>query len=801
MKTLNNGLQVLYFDDLQHGVDTNSIKKKAKAICDARRKNAVPLLKAKNETLLGLSTLEPALQEIKDNIGSFCSDSKVTDKIVHECDTIIKSIPIFRRSAEILCSRLNDGKIKIVSIGQKSQGKSLFTQLYTHIPQNSPLLKVKDDGDTRDCTGAVNTYFHKEEQTIPLIEVEFLSVSDVIKTILSYIRDIQKCPGYEGWTINGITESTTQQELRNIVTDSNNLAKINNLSNIPSDLKKGLKQYFSHGDGYVSKLGNQCESISEDEVAFYNDMQNPVAYYLAVQNISVTLNLGMNGLFEYFEIADTMGASIEAGTYATTKIYNVIDESDAVFSIARANQNQNWNFYNRALGDIYRGKKIFKEKHFAILNIDKNFDKSAADTGIDVLDDQNLSRFCYVGRLKEDKEIDNCNPVSFVQDLIVHMLGEIANNIIKFDNDRICICRQNGELIEKSLVSLRQLLRDVKYKQFDEKQLVKDKVRAFCDEARKYIDDQMSNMAQVDSDEDNDDDDYDIYYKAVTKNDPEKRYASLYEVLTGEVYPNRMPVAFDEDEDKDVELSDAVSALLDEVYKNKKNIIKENMDNVVHFGEYVDSVSGAISDAIWPRLFERRIQHPITYKERDILFDRLWKIFRLDIIFNENNWNPECVDKTDNLKILNKIYKEGISEVFQTGKYLFTSYTILQRYFRLIENEEVKKIDIKLFHQAFEKEIGLLQIRKQIIDRVKNYPNAIRNFFHESKTAINNIDTIVHSSGDDFYDSNLEQIVSGDDRIKLQNAKKWDQVKLSIAKVKNYQFNNIPLIQVETKHV
>lgn len=395
MEQLKNGLNLIYFDDLEHNAEVESIKQQAKAICDARRQNAKPLMQAKNDTFVGLVGLENAVRDIKTNIGTFSDSQDTTNAIIVECDKILSSIPEFKKAAEILCSRLNEGKIRIVSIGEKSQGKSLFTQIYTHIEEGSKILKVKDSNDVDDCTGAVNTFHHKDNQSVPLIEVEFLSLEDIKNVLLSYISDIQQYPQYKTWTIAGLSNISTKQDLINIVSDANNLALINALSNIPSDTKKGIKQYFSHGTEYIRKLGISRQSISEDEIEQYNDMQNPLAYYLAVDNISITLDLGMNGLFEYFEVADTKGASLEAGTLANKNIFKVIDESDAVFSIAKANQTQTWKFYNEALGSKYRGDAVFKDKHFAIINLDENFGRTAAKTGVDVLDDQNLSHYCY----------------------------------------------------------------------------------------------------------------------------------------------------------------------------------------------------------------------------------------------------------------------------------------------------------------------------------------------------------------------------------------------------------------------
>ena len=801
MEQLKNGLNLIYFDDLEHNAEVESIKQQAKAICDARRQNAKPLMQAKNDTFVGLVGLENAVRDIKTNIGTFSDSQDTTNAIIVECDKILSSIPEFKKAAEILCSRLNEGKIRIVSIGEKSQGKSLFTQIYTHIEEGSKILKVKDSNDVDDCTGAVNTFHHKDNQSVPLIEVEFLSLEDIKNVLLSYISDIQQYPQYKTWTIAGLSNISTKQDLINIVSDANNLALINALSNIPSDTKKGIKQYFSHGTEYIRKLGISRQSISEDEIEQYNDMQNPLAYYLAVDNISITLDLGMNGLFEYFEVADTKGASLEAGTLANKNIFKVIDESDAVFSIAKANQTQTWKFYNEALGSKYRGDAVFKDKHFAIINLDENFGRTAAKTGVDVLDDQNLSHYCYIGRLREDKNTDSCDPSAFVQDLIVHMLGKIASNITKFDNERIKTCRLSGDAIKDALLELRKLLDKVKYQKFDEKQLVKDKIREFCNIARTYINSQIDQINLNDDEDTDEEENYNLYYKEVTNNDENNRYASLYEVLTGKKYTKNFPTAFDED--KDVELYDAVDDLLKIV--NEKSRIKENMNNEVHVGEYVDSLSGAMVDEIWPRLFERRIQHPITFKKRDELFDELWKIFKLDIIFAGCPiWASDCVDKTDKLRIINKVYNEGINEQFQSGKSLFTSYTILSEYFNVLrhvgdEDEDTKKesrLDENLLHKAFENEIGRLKIREAIIDRIKTYPKAIKTFYEEARTAINTVDANAHSSDDDFYFSHISQIASETDQQKLLDARLWDQVSVSVSKVKQYEFENIPLIKI-----
>lgn len=803
-------LEVLDYKELSRigkNVKIDGIIKKAKAICEARIQNAQPLNQAKEEVLSGLDGVLKSISHVRGIAGNFTQDKDLPGKIDAVCDKLLQAIPEFKKSVEILCSRMNEGKIRIVSIGEKSQGKSLFTQIYTQIPDASPILKVKAPNNTDDCTGAVNTFYHKDGFSDPLIEVNFLDLERVVSIIKSYVAIIQE--KYPNWTIDGINCISTKEDLKRII-NNQNLAKINALVDIKTDVKKGLKQYFSHGSGYVDKLGNHTISISEDEICQYNDMQNEKAFYLAVDHIDITMDLQMNGLFKYFEIADTKGASLQAGTLANKDIYDIIEASDAVFSISKVNQNQTWKFYNEFLGFQYCGNPIFRDKHFAICNIDKGYDNSNAAEGFEVLNDQRLANYCYVGRLKEDIETDNCKPFEFVKNLIVHMLDSIANNITKFDNERIKICCESGNIIRDSLAELRNLTDDSKInlEPFDERKLVVRKIMEFCKKATDYIGIQLSQIEPKNDDYNYYDaeEDYDLYYKEVTKNDDIRRYASLYQVLTGDKYPGKIPASFDEEEDK--ELSDAVKEILSSV--RERHEVTENMNTAVHIGQYVDILTAITKEDIVPRLYERRIQHPISLKKREEVYNELWSIFSLDKIFlNSEGWNCECVERTDSLRKLNIPYNEGIMESFQGQDLIYNSYAILKEYFSLLRDRDEEdnknlsilcgKLDEDLLHKTFVNEIRKLKIRESIIERIKTYPDALEHFYKHVATQIEAINEEISTGKvDSFYLSNVGVIASDDDRKKLLLAKSWEQFNASLSTMRQYEFKNLPLIQISS---
>src|SRR5574344_1776524 len=55
---------------------------------------------------------------VKDRIGLFVNDQDSVDKIKDNCNKMLENITEFKSSAQIICDRLQEGKIRIVSIGE-----------------------------------------------------------------------------------------------------------------------------------------------------------------------------------------------------------------------------------------------------------------------------------------------------------------------------------------------------------------------------------------------------------------------------------------------------------------------------------------------------------------------------------------------------------------------------------------------------------------------------------------------------------------------------------------------------------
>lgn len=827
MKQLNNGLTALYFYDLpavvNEGESIASIIQKAKAIVDARKENAIPLQQAKENTLSGLENLHSFLEKVMLNIADYVEDQVLVNKITEESDRILQNIPLFKKTAEVLCSRLGEGKIRIVSIGEKSQGKSLFTQIFTGLHPESKILKVKAHNDTRDCTGAVNTFYHKDGQNRPLIRVEFLTVTDIVENIKSAIGLIQDEIHNPNWTLKGVESICDKSGLKLFLTNTNHQAEITSLV-INPEIKSSLGQYFGNEEetSFVDLLGRPSIPVPESDVDEYNDMQHSSRHYLAVKRINITLDLFREGLFQYFEVADTKGLSAEAGAVANQNIiYDVINESDAVFSISRTGQQQNWKFYNQALGDHYRNNAVFKNKHFAIINVEEGFPMASADAGTKFLDDQKLSNFCYIGRLFEDSETDStdlsipksdngenyCTPKSFVDNLIIHMLGKIANHITEIDNERIRICQQSGNIISESLSKLKELLGNISYTQFDEEKLVTEKVRGFCDAALKFIEEQKTEIRKErEKDSDNEESDYELYHRYVTDKTSENRFASVYEVLTGEQYPGKLPQVDNDDEDKEIEK--AVSYLFQSEKVTTR--IAKNLNNQIHVGEYADELVWAIRAVILDPLFEREKQHPIACKKKEEIFTHLWELFSLDQISGKcDSWDVNYVDdKIREMRVLNDVYKKGVFSPFEKSDELMTPYSFLKEYFRLLslpqnndddEEDYIEKkqnLDNTLCLKAIENEIARLSIKEKIINRIKHFPDSIESYCNNVINAIGNFDGDIAKYGCQFYLDNIEVIASDTDKERLQKSRRWDEVSTSIYGIMQYKFDNLPLISI-----
>ena len=823
MKQLKNGLNAVYYYDLPSMIDEGdsiaSIIQKAQAIVEARKQNSGPLQKAKDNTLAGLEDLQQSLETLKENIGGYCEDVVKVNRIIEESNKILGNIPLFRTAAEVLCSRLSEGKIRIVSIGEKNQGKSLFNQIFTGLPKDSKILKVKAHNATKDCTGAVNTFYHKEGQTLPLIKVEFLTVKEIVDNIKSAIKLIQTEIKDSHWTLTGIDSIRDKIELKNFLANTNHQAVIANLT-INPEIKSSLEQYFDSDNnlGFVDLLGKSQITVSENDVDEYNDMQHPSKHFLAVKKINVTLDLYREGLFQYFEVADTKGLSAEAGAVANQKlIYDVINESDAVLSIARTGGQQNWKIYTQALGDPYRNNQVFKEKHFAIINVEEGHEMESADAGAKFIDDQKLSDYCYIGRLWEDANTDShdqsiphgenpCIPKDFVDNLIIHMLGKIAKHITEIDNERIAICQQSGNTISGALSKLKQLLADIDYTPFDEDKLVKEKVREFCDSALKYIEEQQCEILEKKrSESDEEELDADLYYKHVTEKNNENRFASVYEILTGEQFSGTLPKV-DDDDESDIEIEKAVTYLLQSEIVN--NQIPVKLNNRFYFGVYANELVWAIRRVVLETLFEREKQHPIACKMKEDLFDKLWELFHLNEISGKPvKWDAAYVDEEiHEMKVLNNVYNKGVFSPFIKSEVLMTPYSFLKEYFALLSNNideddegnfiEKPELDDKLCHKAIEKEFAKLALREKIIDSIKNFPDYMETFCNNIIDAIGNFTAEVAKNGSSFYRNNIEVIASDQDNDRLQKSRNWEEVSRCKRSIEQYKFENLPLISI-----
>lgn len=823
MKQLKNGLNAVYYYDLPSMIDEGdsiaSIIQKAKAIVEARKQNSGPLQKAKDSTLAGLADLQLSLENLKENIASYCEDVTKINKIIEESNKILGNIPLFRTAAEVLCSRLAEGKIRIVSIGEKNQGKSLFNQIFTGLPANSKILKVKAHNATKDCTGAVNTFYHKDGQTLPLIKVEFLTVKEIVDNIKSAIKLIQAGINDSNWTLRGIDSIRDKDELKSFLTNTNHQAVIANLT-INPEIKSSLEQYFDSDNSlsFVDLLGKSQITVSENDVDEYNDMQHPSKHYLAVKKINVTLDLHRDGLFQFFEVADTKGLSTEAGAVANQKlIYDVINESDAVLSIVRTGGQQNWKIYTQALGDPYRNNCVFKKKHFAIINVEEGHEMESADAGAKFIDDQKLSDYCYIGRLWEDSETDShdssiptdqshCIPKAFVDNLIIHMLGKIASHITEIDNERIKICQQSGTIIEDSLTKLKELL-DIDYTLFDEDKLVKEKVRGFCKAALNYIDEQKIQIIREKENKEEDvDSDNELYYRNVTDKKNENRFTSVYEVLTGESYPGKLPQYDEDDESCDKEITEAVNYL----YQSDKvqSRIDKDLDYRTHVGEHADQLVWAFCHVILEPLFESETQHPIACKKKEEFFDKLWELFHLNVISEQaSKWDALFVDeKISEMEMINKVFYKGVFSPFVKSGKLMTPYSFLKEYFSLLSHpsddedeyvEEKQSLDESFCRKAIVNEITRLGIREKIIDSIKNFPVYMEAYCNNISDAIERFDADVSLHGCQFYKDNIKLIASEKDNEKLQKSQLWVDVSRCINNIKQYKFENLPLISIE----
>lgn len=758
----------------------HNISEKAQEIC-TRRQNYADYLEGQLVELKRYQTgVNSALCDLLSSSSSIEGIDKET--VISQCNAIKEELTNHIDRVEKLCIRFRNKRIRIVSFGPKTQGKSVFTQLYTKLDDS--IVAVKPDGNGIDKTGAINVIKHDGSLTSPKIIVHFKTQQEVVDKINSYISLLPQ----------GVQISTFRS-FQDVLTAKSNNSIIQKLSGyhgnqpIAASCKAGLESFFASNRN-ISEAGVGKKEITVDQMPIYNDMQyngQEGQRYAIVDHIEILTDLG-HDFYRYFEIGDTKGSSTDAGgNVADIEIFEAIDNSDAAFSISRVGSGQNngeyitTNLFTHYQEDI----KNLHDKLFVILNMEKeSLDKGLQliDSVVNNIEVQQMAEQIYTGCLcKRPVEIEYdersveqlpkeafIDPEKFVRAMLLDMLHKIVTNTKRNDDGLIDKTNQSTEAINVKINKLKSLVNDFDVPcEENEDGLIIEVIKKLRDNTYNQIklhgssednhsnnrsdtsngvgtrrrgfnfgqeQHQSENVAEPSNQEEISYTieqpgiiDYEEQYKKIRS---EKM--SIFKLLTGE----DRTIRGKENQSVKDEIEESVRCIYKHNGQHRPCVVDEITDTVISkpsgntsdSGRYIECVSMMYSNRIKEN-FNKKLtpQNEIQYKdEANELYRMLWEGLKLNSFIG---WGEYSYEKLSEKSILN----EQLSELFELYKAafeaptdpisLFTPYDTLLEYF----NRYIRKERKNLKHEETDIVIDDEILIKTLVDliRIHNIPKMI----------------------------------------------------------------------------
>ena len=134
------------------------IKDEAKKICKRRKEKAADLENQVRMLAEKKAQLDSYIQAIRE---SLCveSDMEKKAKVEQLCNELDDVVRKYQSKLVELKERFANQKIRVLSFGSKSQGKSSFTKAYTDL--SDAVIGVKPQGVNNDKTGTTSIIIHK----------------------------------------------------------------------------------------------------------------------------------------------------------------------------------------------------------------------------------------------------------------------------------------------------------------------------------------------------------------------------------------------------------------------------------------------------------------------------------------------------------------------------------------------------------------------------------------------------------------------------------------------------------------
>ena len=769
---------------------SSQILENAKEICERRKQYAQSLsielenIKSEKNNILtvlndlnGKADLLPDVTDIS-SVKGYCTRVKTI------MDNYINNV-------ERLCERFRNQKIRIVSFGPKSQGKSLFTKLYTGLDDR--YVTVKDKGTLADKTGALNVIHYEEGLETPRITVSFKSKQEILNRVNEFIALLPSSLGVE--KLNSFEDlETSKSAILNAIENAR--------SSIKASCKDGLKGYLGTGIS-LEKAGNIPTDISIEDLPKYNDIQYAgTRYYSSVDHIDIFVGFDLfedahSEMFRYFEISDTKGSSTdEGGEVADKDIFKAIDQSDAAFSISRVGQSvDNGSFILNQLYDHYYLKNKINELHeklFVILSLEESL-RSSKDVKsvIDQIDTESIANSVFVGSLitrpieidydptKDYNSDELINPNHFVKAVLLKMLQQIVINTKSNDDNLINKSNEDATEINRLLTELKLKLNNIgDLPIVNSDSLIKRIITTFRDETDKNlihysntnqltpssrtssginnIDsiqvetarrhglafNSSSNNQQITQETSSSNDiidyketqqsvlDYEQTYYTVRKDDN-----SIYYLLTGDKKTIR----------KDVQVKKELEEAIEYLYQQATNnpIVLPDSDRIIKgssmdLGTYIECISNTFSERINTVInvdYTSQKYLDITKDVEDVC-RILWDGFRFSSMTNWGEYNNILFkEKALTNQALAKCYEHytkciEVKDTLGENIYIFTPFDVLVCYFKNQHNESTKEVHEKIVDDKVLKE-SILQC---IIH--ENLPKVVVSKIQDKKKAI-----------------------------------------------------------------
>lgn len=405
-----------------------AIKKEAERICRRRKDKAADLENQVNDLSAKKAQIESFINSIKE---SLCveSNSQKRSTIEKLCNDLNDLVREYQLKLKKLQERFANQKIRVLSFGSKSQGKSSFTKAYTNL--SDAVIGVKPKGVNDDKTGTTSIIIHKAgvPAESPEIFVVFKTPITILNTVNLCFERLGMNYHFDDWaslykilannkSVDGLNPLNEKQrihrEIEGFIQDPNHtIAGLGSLKETLqwifnpisdfSDVNSGNEDYFDIKKGKKINLSNLPQ---------YNDMTNDTLQsFTSVAEIHIYVDLGHSGMFESIEICDTKGISIEAGGGEWEKeLYSIIGQSDAVFSIQATGSpaigQSDTKFYEDLNKETSENPETLKDlnlKHFALINPWDGMEGTVSEKKgpVGLLKSSSIVNTVYIGPLRD----------------------------------------------------------------------------------------------------------------------------------------------------------------------------------------------------------------------------------------------------------------------------------------------------------------------------------------------------------------------------------------------------------------